>query len=195
MAERYGERSELKELASSFSDAGRKVAVSGGEALVPHKLKPDGSAVEESNFDVRVDISRLSLSEIRFLDVFRSCGWDFDKACERSGVGTDTARRTYRKCLLFGEEHERILAKAKVPSVEYVLARDVDNIEGVRSIEDSEHKSLDRISKILGAFKTTDVSVTQNVFNLPALSPEAEAKLKEVYDTIATDAEPAVLHG
>lgn len=172
---------EAKRLSEPLNDKARRAIVVGSRAIVPHKTKPNGEIVTSENFDVKVDVSQLNLRELRFLEVFRELGWDFERACERVGIDVIAGRKTYRKCLYFQQEDAYIRAKAKVPTPEYILAKDVDNVEGAGKIDDSQHKSLDRMAKITGCFKTTDGGTnTVNIFNLPKLTPEIEAKFKEL---------------
>lgn len=169
-------------LAKKFSDRSRKVVRVGRIFNVHHKVKLSGSTITPGNFVPKIDVSHLDLEELRFLDVFREMGWDFDKTCEKLGLETIKARKTYQKCLWFKQEDVYVQAKAKVPTPEYILAKDFDNVEGVSGIDDSQHKSLDRLAKITGAFKSGEVNIQQNIFNLPDLPPEALAKVKVLAD-------------
>lgn len=169
---------EAKRFASQFSDKSRKAFRIGNKVAIPHKVKPNGEVVSQETFNAKTDISQLNLNELRFLDVFRDLGWNFDKACEKVGISVDQGKRTYKKCLWFQQEDEIVRAKAKVPSANYILAKDIDNVEKAVVLDDSQHKSLDRMAKITGSFKTTELNITQNVFNLPKLTPEVEAEFK-----------------
>jgi hypothetical protein len=170
---------ERKTLAKSFNDKARRTLVTKNRVIIPHKVKPNGTVITDDNFNVKVDISQLNLKELRFLDVFREMGWDFERACEKMCIEPIEGRKTYRKCLWFPQEDAYVKAKAKVPTPEYILAKDVDNVEGAEKLDDSQHKSLDRLAKITGSFKTSDsVSSTVNIFNLPKLTPEIEEKFK-----------------
>lgn len=165
-----------------FSTRGRKVLVRQGRAVIPHRVKPTGETVTKENFDARVDISDLNQNELRFLEIFRESGWDFEKACEKANVEVVAARMTYKKCLWFPQEDAYVKAKAKVPTPEYILAKDLDNVEKAVPLDDSQHKSLDRLAKITGAFKATEVNVQQNVFNLN-LTPEQQKR----YEVLASE--------
>jgi hypothetical protein len=170
---------ERKTLAKKFNDKARRTLVVKTRVIIPHKVKPTGETITKENRDVRVDISQLNLKELRFLDVFREMGWDFEKACAKMCIDPIEGRKTYRKCLWFPQEDAYVKAKAKVPTPDYILAKDVDNVEGAAKLDDSQHKSLDRLAKITGSFKTSDTGPsTVNIFNLPKLTPEIESKFK-----------------
>lgn len=178
---------EYKELVKPLNDKARKTSRRGNQTLVPHKVKASGETITETNLDAKTDLSLLNMNELRFLDAFRESGWDLDKACGQFGVSLDQGRKTYKKCLWFQKEDEIVKAKAKVPTANYVLAKDLDNVEGVIELSDSDHKSLDRMAKITGSFKTTtDVNVHFNAFLKPELSAEEEKRTREFFDTIAT---------
>lgn len=180
-------RKDVKGLTSHFYDKARRPLTYATGAMIPHKVKLDGKTITKENFDPRIDISKLNLNELHFLDVFREEKWDFDKACEKLGYDKLSALATYKRCLWFKQEDAYVRAKAKVPTPEYILAKDVDNLEGAKEITDSQHKSLDRLAKITGSFKTNDITITQNFLQMPSLTPDQEQKLRLMADAIATE--------
>jgi hypothetical protein len=183
------DESEAKKLASEFSDKSRKVARSGGKFLIPKKFDDDGQPLTPETFDVRKHLKSLSLTELRFLSEWRSNGWDADKAAEKTGITDEYAKRIARKVACFKDEEERIKALADVPTPDFIKAKHTANVFDGK-LDDSQRDSLKELAKIVGVYKQTNVSLTQNVFNLPPLLPEQEAKLKEVYDAIATEVQP-----
>ncbi len=60
-------------------------------------------------------------------------------------------------------------------------------LSAISRLPDSQQKSLAELAKIEGAYKQQAVTTQINVFNLPPLTPEQEAKLKPVFDTLAED--------
>ena len=58
----------------------------------------------------------------------------------------------------------------------------MENVYEGGGLEESEHKSLQELAKISGAYKTQNspAGMVVNVFNLPKLDPESEQKLKEI---------------
>jgi hypothetical protein len=184
---------EEKALVRTFSDKARKVKKSGKSFIVPHKVKPDGEVITQENLNAKTDISQLNLNELRFLDVFRTSGWNIDKAANKAGLTTEQAKKTYKKCLWFADEDAIVRAKAKVPSPEYILAKDVDNVEGAIELSDSDHKSLDRIAKITGSFKAQEINITQNNLIFPKMSAEAEAAIRQLADKEADVVETTIV--
>lgn len=157
---------------------GDQAVVSTNQTLARHRMTPDGEVVREGNFDPCRDIATLKDSELYFLDVWRESGWNNEEACRKSRLGYEEAKRLCRKLARWHEESLRVEALAKVPTPSWIAAKDVKNVYDGGSLSDSAHKSLERLAKITGAFKTSDVSITQNVFNLPKLSPEVEAQFR-----------------
>lgn len=181
------EREEGDKLASDLSDRSRKVKRAGDKYLVPLKFDDQGNPLTQESFNIRKHLKELSLLDLRFLSEWRASGWDAEKAANKALVEPEHAKRLVRKLQVFKDEEERIKALADIPSVDFIKAKHTENVfEG--KLDDSQRDSLKELAKIVGAYKTTSVTLTQNVFNLPPLSPEQESKLKEVYDAIAVEA-------
>jgi len=176
---------EVEKLARGFKDKARGVVRVGKNAYVPHKLDDDGEILDKASFDAKKHISRLNLNDLRFLQLWSENKWDNEATAAKSDLAPDQLEKTFKKLQYFKTEDARILALAKEATPERILAKDMENVE-VESLTDSQHKSLDRVAKIIGAFKTSAaVNIQQNVFNMPKLSPETMAKLKEFADSQA----------
>lgn len=181
---------EEKALASEFSDKSRRVVRTGGRFLVPQKFDDEtGEPLTAETFDVRKHLKSLNLNEIRFLKIWRETGWNDAEAANKACLTDDQAKRLVRKLVVFKREEERVKALADVPTPEWITAKHTENVFEGR-LSDSQRDSLKELAKITGSYKQQNIQIQNNVFNLPALSPEQEAKLKEVYDTIAMDASP-----
>lgn len=181
-------KDELTKLAKKFSDKSRKSISIGNQAIIPHKVKPSGEIIDDKNFDAAIDISRLNLSDLRFLDAWRDAGWNMEKACAKLGIEIAKAKRMYEKVRYFEFEDTKVKTLAKVPTPEFVAAK---NIEGFYhdNLSDGQRDHLKELAKITGAYKNTaTLSITQNVFNLPKLTPEVEAEFKALAEK-ALDAE------
>lgn len=183
---------EKKQLARQFSDKARKVKWVGNKALVPHKFTESGDVVNQDNFDARKHLSKLNLADLRFLQLWKNNKWSDEETVKKSGLTPEQVEKTFKKLAYFKTEDARIHALASEATPERVLAKDMENIES-GTLNDSQHKSLDRVAKITGAFKTSEVNITQNVFNLPRMTPETEAALRQIADKEADviDAEVA----
>ena len=184
---------ETKALVKKFSDKARKTKRVGNKFFIPHKFTPEGKVVTPENFNVLTDLSQLNLSHLRFLELWQSQGWDNEKTLTKCGLAPDIAEKTFKRLAYFKTEDATIKVLAARATPEAVLAKDVRNIEEInpkKELSDSKHKSLERVSKVLGMFKSSDISITQNVFNLPSLTPEVEAKFKALAEE-ALEAEVA----
>lgn len=192
-----------KKLVRRLSDKSRKVVKVGKKFLVPHKTTPTGEIVRgkiefedgtslESNFDANRDISKLNLSDLRFLELWRDNKWNDEETLKKTDLTQDQAVKTFKKLQYFKTEDSRIRALASQASPEMVLSKDIENLH-THTLQDTDHKSLDRISKITGAFKTTEGNSTINIFNMPRLSPEAEAALKKIAEREADIVEAHVV--
>lgn len=175
---------EKKELVRHFSDKSRRTVKSGNSYLVPHKFSPEGEVLDDKNFRINRDLSKLNLNDLRFLKLWQSHGWDEVKTLEKCNLHPDQAKKTFKKLAYFKVEDARVRALAEQATPEMVLAKDVENIE-TGKLSDSQHKSLDRVAKIVGAFKTTEVNIQQNIFQMPPLPPQQAEELRRVFDSIA----------
>ena len=171
---------EKKLLVKEFSDSSRKSLLMRSEntAVVHHKFTEDGDIVDSSNFNMKRDVSRLNITDLKFLSEWRKAKWDEQVPIQKLNLTAERAKRIIKKVSYFKTEDAKVKALADIPTPEWISAKDVENVYENGTLNDSTHKSLDRLAKITGAFKTTEVNLTQNVFNLPALSPDIEAKFK-----------------
>jgi len=176
------EMKEIEGISRSLSDKSRKIKRVGRSAYVPHKFDDAGELLDQSSFDSRKHISKLNLHDLRFLRLWADNKWDDAVVASKSDLSPEQLERTFKKLQYFKVEDARIMALAKEATQERILAKDMENIE-VETLTDSQHKSLDRVAKIIGAFKSTaTVNIQQNVFNMPKLSVETMQKLKEFAD-------------
>lgn len=183
-------KDETKKLVKKFSDKARKATVLGRQALIPHKFTPNGEIVNSENFDAQRDLSKLNLNDLRFLALWRDNRWNEEETQKKSGLSPDQAVKTFKKLAYFKTEDARIRALAEEATVEKVLAKDVENLE-TGKLTDSHHKSLDRIAKIRGGFKASEVNTQINIFNGPRMSPETEAIMRKLGD-LEADKPPVI---
>lgn len=164
---------------AGINDKARKVTLRGKQVIVPLKFDEDG---EPATTD-RLIFKRLSLLDLRFLGALRKSQWDIDGAISATGLSRERGERLVKKLACFREEDARVRALCEIPTPDWIAAKHVQNIYEGGKLEDSEHKSLQELAKIEGAYKNNlSVSVTTNVFNLPKYDPATEAKLKEIAD-------------
>lgn len=186
---------EKKLLAKEFSDKARKVKWVGKTALVPHKFTTQGEVVSEENFNIQTCLSKLNLNDLRFLSLWRENKWNDEAAVAKCSLTEDQAKKTLKKLSYFKTEDARIKALASEATPERILAKDMENVEDGGKLTDSQHKSLDRAAKIVGAFKTTGEGGTTINLNMPVLSPELLDQLRvlgdKAADVIDTEARPA----
>jgi hypothetical protein len=177
---------ETKTLVKTFSDRSRKTKRIGSQFIIPHKFTPDGDVVDESNFNPRRDISRLSLDDFRLLAALQDKKWDFKAACEFCNLDPDVSERRLKKLSYFQFEDKKANALAAVANPAFVTAK---NVEGfyTDSLSDGQRDHLKELAKITGAYKpTTNLNLSVSAFVKPQLSPEQEKATREFFDTIAT---------
>lgn len=177
---------ELQSLANELNDKSRKTKVARRKALVPLKFDSAGNPLTQETFDIRKHLKTLSLDDLRFLKIWRESGWNETEATQKSGIDPDSAKRLVRKLVCFKNEDERVKALADIPTPAWITAKHTENVFEGR-LDDSQRDSLKELAKITGSYKQVGMGAQVNIFNLPALSPEQEKKVKEVYDTIAVE--------
>ena len=177
------QKDESDALVRTFSDSARKVLKVGRDYLVPRKIDDDGVPLTPETFDARKHLKRLNLGDLRFLKAWREAEWDTGKACEKIGITQDKVKRLVKKLQVFREEDARVKVLADIPTPNWIAAKHVENVYEGGVLDDSERDSLKELAKISGAYKNTStVNIQTNVFNMPKLSEEAMAKLKEFAD-------------
>ena len=166
----------LKEnLEKVVNDRSRRIKIRGKQAIVPLKFDEEGNPATVD----RLIFKRLSLRDLRFLGEWRSAHWDIEKAKEKTDLSSEEVQRLVKKLSVFREEDARVKALCEIPTPDWIAAKHVQNVYEGGTLEDSEHKSLAELAKIEGAYKQQAPTTQINVFNLPSLAPEQEAKLKE----------------
>lgn len=165
---------ERENLESAVNDKSRHIEIRGKQAIVPLKFDEDG---ELATVD-KLIFKRLSLDDLRFLKVWREAEWNTEVAIQKTAISPDKAERLIKKLACFRQEDARVKALCQIPTPDWIAAKHVENLYNP-TLEDSQHKSLQELAKIEGAYK--QVAQTQiNVFNLPKMAPEVEAKLKQL---------------
>jgi hypothetical protein len=180
---------EKRDLERVVSDKSRRVKIRGNQAIVPLKFDKDGEVVESPD---KLIFKRLTLTDLRFLKILRDCAWDLAVAVSKAGIDQAHAERLVKKLACFRQEDAKVKALAEIPTPDWITAKHVENVYSGGTLADSEHKSLAELAKIEGAYKQSAPTTQINVFNLPNLPPEQEAKLKEVFDTIAVEGQSHV---
>lgn len=171
------------DLAKAVNDKARKIKVRGPDAIVPLKFDTAGDVVTESTPPDRIILKRLSLRDLEFLQKWRNSNWDVEKTIQDAKINFEDAERLVKKLQCFREEDAKVKALSEIPTQAWIAAKHVENVYEGGRLAESEHKSLSELAKISGAYKNanqTSVSITQNVFNFPKISPETEAQLKAI---------------
>lgn len=177
---------EEKKLVKEVTDRSRKPIKKGTTVIVPLKFSAEGDLLDETTFDARKHLKRLSLDDLRFLQAWRAAGWNTDKACEKLGVTTAQVKNLVKKLAVFREEDARTRTLAEIPTPAWISAKHVENVYEGGTLQDSQRDSLKELAKISGAYKTAaTVNIQTNIFQMPRLTPEAAAKLKEFADAQA----------
>ena len=180
------DQDETKALVKQFSDRSRRVSKKGKQFIVPHKFTPTGDVIDNSNFEPKRDLSRLSLDDFKLLAALQEKKWDLVAACESIGADLETSKRKLKRLSYFEFEEKKSQALAAVVTPAFVTAK---NVEGfyTDALTDGQRDHLKELAKITGAYKSTtsNVNVNFNAFTRPQLSPEEEKKTREFFDTIA----------
>lgn len=174
---------------AGINDRARKVSLRGKQVIVPLKFDEDGEPATQD----KLIFKRLSLTDLRFLKALKGSDWNIARACEISGISLERSERLVKKLACFREEDARVKALCEIPTPDWIAAKHVQNVYEGGVLQDSEHKSLQELAKIEGAYKNTS-QVNVNVVHslqLPKLTPEQEAQFRELGDSIATTAEKA----
>jgi hypothetical protein len=179
---------DVNALVSKYGDRARKrPAKSANHYIVTHKFTPDGDVVDESNFNPKRDLSRLSVDDFRLLSALQEKKWDVKAAAESSGLDPAWAEKRLKKLSYFEFEDKKAQALAAVANPAFVTAK---NVEGffADNLSDGQRDHLKELAKITGAYKpTTNLNLNVNAFVKPLLSPEQEKATREFFDTIATE--------
>lgn len=177
---------EEKQLVKEVTDRSRKPIQKGTNVFVPLKFDADGTLLDENSFDARKHLKRLSLDDLRFLQAWRAASWNTAAACEKLGVDQAEVKRLVAKLSVFRDEDARTRTLAEIPTPAWISAKHVENIYDGGTLEDSQRDSLKELAKISGAYKTAStINIQTNIFQMPKLTPEAAAKLKEFADAQA----------
>lgn len=164
---------------AGINDKSRRVKLRGKQVIVPLKFDEDGNPASTD----RLVFKRLSLIDLRFLKIWRDNLWDIEKTISDTSLPRDRAERLIKKLVVFREEDARVRALCEIPTPSWIKAKHVQNFYEGGTLEDSEHKSLQELAKIEGAYKNQSLAgATVNIFNLPKYDPSTEAKLKELAD-------------
>lgn len=172
-----------QKLAQAVNDRARKVTVRGSQVIVPLKFDEEGNPATPD----RIILKRLTLNDLRFLQKLRSANWDIEKAREGMGFSREVAERLLKRLSCFREEDARVKALAEIPTPAWIAAKHVENVYE-ESLTDGKQKSLQELAKISGAYKPTQSVSVSISLEKPSWTPEQEAKLREVFDTVAEEA-------
>lgn len=174
---------EADKLATQGSDRARKVRRVGRTFLVPHKFSPTGEVLDEETFKPARDLSQLSLPDFALLASLQETGWDIVKSAKALDMDPEAAKRRFKRLQYFEFEAKRSQALAQIASPDFITAKHVDNVYS-NTLDDGQRDSLRELAKITGAYKQAVLAQT-NIFNMPSLTPEQEAALREIGDSIA----------
>lgn len=181
------------DLAKGINDSSRRIKIRGQYAVVPLKFDQEGRPATETTMVVK----RLTLNDLRFLALWRETDFaeDVNVLAEKANLDIDRVERLIKKLSCFSQENARVKALCEIPTPNWIKAKHVESIYGGANEKlcDADQKSLSELAKIEGAYKNTS-TVNMNVthsLQLPSLSPEQEAELKRIGDSIATTAQEA----
>lgn len=165
---------------AGINDRARKVSLRGKEVIVPLKFDADGKVATVDKFIFK----RLSINDLRFLALWRETDYseDIQVLLKKTNLPESRIKWFCDKLDPFRKENDWTKALCNIPSINHIKARLHVN-SYTDELSDGQRDSLKELAKIEGAYKNNlQVTVTQNVFNLPKYDPETEKKLKEIAD-------------
>lgn len=172
-----------EDLAKAVNDRSRRITIRGKQAIVPLKFDEDGNPATVD----RLIFKRLSLTDLRFLSLWRSKNWDVQSTIAEMGIPESRALRLIQKLACFREEDAKVKALCEIPTPSWIKSKHVENFYEGGVLQDSQHKSLAELAKIEGAYKnTSQINIQNNVFQMPSLTAEQQAELKALGDRLAS---------
>ena len=185
---------ENQELLNHFSDQSRQASLVGSTVVLPKILDDEG---EIRNTWASPDaVFKLNLKQARFLKAYEET-LDLEKAALKADVTVEWAKKFLKNqtALAYLDEKQRLTALSEVATPQWTKAKLVDGITGHWVPENPKVavKCLEMVKDINFPRAAANLNITQNVFNLPKLTPDAERALKEIADREADviDAEVA----
>lgn len=176
-----------KSLVRSFSDFSRKAIADGRRVVIPHKFKfPSGDVITEDNFDSKKDLSKLNMDDWRLLAEMAGNGWDIEKGALTVGLDLERARRIGKKLRYFEFEALREKALVSILNPQFVAGKHMENVYQ-DTLTDNQRDSLKELAKITGAYKPSTSVNVQVHLEKPDWTPEQEAKIRAVFDTMAVE--------
>lgn len=184
---------EKQSLVKHFSGRSRKASLTRTNRLqVAKKYDNKGKRVEpsENGLVPRRHVFDLSIKEASFLKVWKENDWDFRKAVETTMVKPWWAKhfvqsldaRNYR------QEDERDEILAQIPTKTWITARYTAASIGLERPTEEQKWGIQGAERIVMP-KGPAVQITNNILNMPKLTPEQEAQLRSLGDSIATTGE------
>ncbi len=182
-----------KSLRTHFNSKSRRVKKDRNSYLVPLKYDPaTGAVLTEDKFDARKHYKKLTLDDWQFLECWMRHDYNDQKTKDELGLTEFNLSKLIKKCEPFKQEETRDKVLAKIPTPTFIAARHAENVLGGADLDESDHKSLQELAKISGAYKpTTNLNVNVNAFVRPQLSPEQEKATREFFDAIAIEGKAA----
>src|SRR5882724_4994813 len=111
-------------LVNKFADKSRGAPTKdGNQYILRHKFTPKGDVIDNSNFEPRRDISRLSLDDFKLLAALQEKNWDQKAACESINVDLATAQKRLKKLSYFEFEDKKSQALAAIVNPAFVTAK------------------------------------------------------------------------
>lgn len=182
---------EKKALVKHFSGRSRKALLSRNRVLVPKKYTNQGKRIEANaeGLVARRHIFDLSIKEAQFLKAWKENSWNFRKAVEVTAVSPWWAKRFHRSldARNYRQEDERDEILANIPTRTWVTARYTAAAIGVEKPSEEQKWGIQGAERIVMP-KGPSIQIN-NVLMMPKLTPEQEAQLRSLGDSIATTGE------
>ncbi len=183
---------EKKALVKHFSGRSRKALLSHSRLIVSKKYDNQGNPVKPNPQGLvpHRHVFELTLKEASFLKAWKESQWDFDKACEKANVEFDWAKKFSRSldAQNYRQEDDRDEILSQIPTKTWITARYTAAGLGIESPNDDQKWGIDRVKDVVIPRTSVGIQIN-NVMQLPALSPEQEAALRALGDSIAAAGE------
>ncbi len=185
-------KDETKALVKHFSGRSRRAKLVKNRILVCAKYDNDGKPVKVSpagEVEAR-HLYDLTIKEATFLKTWKESAWDLEAAAVSCNVPSAWAKQ-FAKSLTadnYRKEDERDEILAQIPTKTWITARYTAASLGLEKPDDDQKWGIDRVKEIVVPKTNINVSVG-TVLQFPALSPDQEAELRRLGDSIATTGE------
>lgn len=179
---------ETRRLEKHFSNRARKATRVGPKLMIPLPFQDDGKPVMPGE---AIPTADLSLKEARFLYALHESQGDVERSLEvcKGNYAWMNRFMNSERFRRFDESEERMRKVAEEATPTRIKAELMKGMTGEVERSEIQFKHLSKLADIVIPKKDVTVNVAAtNIWNLPTLSPDVEAKMAQIANQ-ALDAE------